>query len=225
MVSARSLISKIFNLFTKPLGIVPNAPFKIGITVNIMFHSFLSSLPRSKFSSLFSFFVHFHWVLCRSGKIHKSEGSLFLLTISFYSLRVFHIIVSWWFSTGVLVTASLLKSPRFFTVFRPISTMLEFGQSPSVPLLLLCIYHLFVWSNFNFLHNSQWITLLTQSCLVLYSFCVNLLHLLIMWSTISSLSPHNLHLLFCCVLSILTLIWLVLTALFVLLLEEIQFLY
>ena len=78
----------------------------------------------------------------------------------------------------------------------------------------LCIYHLFVWSNLNFLHISQWITLLTQSCLVLYSFCANLLHSLIMWLMVSSLSLHSLHLLFCCVLSILTLIWLVLTALF-----------
>ena len=25
----------------------------------------------------------------------------------------------------------------------------------------LCIYHLFIWSNYNFLHNSQWITLPT----------------------------------------------------------------
>ena len=39
-----------------------------------------------------------------------------------------------------------------------------------------CIYCLFVWSNFNFLDISPWITLLTQSCLVLYSFCANLLH-------------------------------------------------
>ena len=60
--------------------------------------------------------------------------------------------------------------------------------------------------------NSQWITLSTKSCLVLYS-CANLLHLL-MWLMVSSLSPHNLHLLFCCVLSILALIWLVLMALF-----------
>ena len=41
-----------------------------------------------------------------------------------YSLRVFQISVSWWFSTGVWVTASLLKSPGLFTVFWPISTML-----------------------------------------------------------------------------------------------------
>ena len=45
----------------------------------------------------------------------------------------------------------------------------------------LCIYHLFVWSNLNFLHISQWITLPTPSCLALYTFCANLLHLLIMW--------------------------------------------
>ena len=74
----------------------------------------------------------------------------------------------------------------------------------------LCIYHLFVWSNWNFLHISEWTTLPTQSCLALYSFCANLLHSLIMWLIVSSLSPHSLHLLFCCVLSILALMWLVL---------------
>ena len=77
----------------------------------------------------------------------------------------------------------------------------------------LCIYHLFVWSNWNFLHISQWITLPTQSCFALYSFCANLLHSLIMWLIVSSLSPHSLHFLFCCILSILALIWLVLMAL------------
>ena len=43
------------------------------------------------------------------------------------------------------------------------------------------------------MHNSQWITFPTLSCLVLYSFCTRLLHLLIIWLTISSLSSHNLH--------------------------------
>ena len=65
----------------------------------------------------------------------------------------------------------------------------------------ICIYHLFVWSNLNFWHNSQWITLPTQSCLVSCSFCANLLLSLIMWLLLSSLSLHNLHLLFCCVYS------------------------
>ena len=98
---------------------------------------------------------------------------------------------------------------------------------------VLCIYHFFVWSNSNFLHNFQMITSHTQSCLVLYSFCANLLHSLIIWLTFSSLSPHNLHLLFFFfffsffffffgVLSIPALIWLV--RCFVLLLGENQFL-
>ena len=78
----------------------------------------------------------------------------------------------------------------------------------------LCIYILFVWSNLNFLQISQWIPLPTKSCVVLYSFCANLLHFLIMCLMVSSLSPHSLHFLFCYILSILVLIWLLLTALF-----------
>ena len=52
------------------------------------------------------------------------------------------------------------------------------------------------------MHNSRLITIPTQSCLVLYSFCASLLHSLIMWLMVSPLSPHNLHWLFCCVLYI-----------------------
>ena len=78
----------------------------------------------------------------------------------------------------------------------------------------LCICRLFVWSNLNFLHISQCITLPTHSCLALYSFCANLLHSLIMWLIVSSLSPLSLHLLFCFILSILASIWLVLMVLF-----------
>ena len=40
----------------------------------------------------------------------------------------------------------------------------------------LCIYHLFVRSNLNFLHNSQLIILYNQSCLVLFSLGANLQH-------------------------------------------------
>ena len=39
----------------------------------------------------------------------------------------------------------------------------SFSRKDSV----LCIYHIFLWSNLNFLHNSQWISFPTQSCLVL----------------------------------------------------------
>ena len=105
--------------------------------------------------------------------------------------------VRWWWRWWL----NLVVWPRWSVCF-PRSTCVSFSRRDSV----LCLYHLFVWSNFNFLLNSQWITLPTQSCLVLYSFCVNLLHSIIMWLIVSSLSPHNLHLLFCCVLSILALI-------------------
>ena len=60
---------------------------------------------------------------------------------------------------------------------------------------------------------SQWIPLPTQSCLVLCSFCDNLLNSLIMWLLVS-LSLHSRHLVFCCALSIIALIWLVLMGLF-----------
>ena len=49
----------------------------------------------------------------------------------------------------------------------------------------LCINHLFVLSNFNFLHSSKWITFPTQSCLLWYSYCASLLHSLIMWLIVS----------------------------------------
>ena len=66
----------------------------------------------------------------------------------------------------------------------------------------LCIYHLFAWSTLNLLHNSYWITMPTQSCIVIYSFCASLFHSLIMWLNVSSLSLYNLYVLFCCVIII-----------------------
>ena len=54
-----------------------------------------------------------------------------------------------------------------------------------------------IWSNFSFLHKSLLITFPTQLCLILYSFCTNLLH-----SLVSLLSPCNVHFLFCCTLSL-----------------------
>ena len=50
--------------------------------------------------------------------------------IIIYTFRVFSI--SWWFFTGVWVTASLLKSPGLFSVFWPSSIVLSFGWSPLI---------------------------------------------------------------------------------------------
>ena len=84
----------------------PLVTVTIGIIVTCMFHSFFYSLARSRYLSFFSH--SFSFILCIS--------------------------VSSWFLTGVWVTASLLKFPGLFSVFWPISTMLYFEQSPSVPL-------------------------------------------------------------------------------------------
>ena len=80
----------------------------------------------------------------------------------------------------------------------------------------LYIYYLVVWSNFNFLQNSQLISFLTWLRLILFSFCARLLHSLIMGLIVLSLSLHDRQFLFCCVLSIF--------ACLVLLFQEIHFL-
>ena len=128
-------------------------------------------------------------MVIRDRKLHNSASSLFLLLIIIRSGRLAEI--RW--------SVCMSKSHWSLCVW--------FSRTD----VGLWIYHLFVWSKLNFLHNFPWITLLTQSCLVLYSFRANLQHSLII---VSSLSLHNLHLLFCCVLSILALIWLVLIVLF-----------
>ena len=53
--------------------------------------------------------------------------SIIIIIIIIYSFRVFHISVSWWFLTGVWVTASLLKSPGLVSGFWPLLAMLSFG--------------------------------------------------------------------------------------------------
>ena len=60
----------------------------------------------------------------------------------------------------------------------------------------LCIYHLFVWANFKFLHNLQLTTFPTKSCLVLHSFCANLMNSLIIWQVVSTQSPHIIIIIF-----------------------------
>ena len=153
--------------------------------------AFFSSLARSWY--LFFFSLSFSFTLWSAG-MGKSTFWLvlfFLLTIT----RSGCLIVIRW-------SICISKSQR--------SLCVSFSRKDSG----LCIYHLFVWSNFNFLHNSQRIIFPTQSWVVLSSFYANLQHSSIMWLIVSFLSPHNLHLLFCWVLSLLALISLVLMVLF-----------
>ena len=76
---------------------------------------------------LFTFF-QFCSMICQGSKVDNSSGSLFC-----------------WLSVGLIVRWSICvsKSQR--------SLRVSFTRTDSE----LCIYHLFEWSNFNFLHNSQ----------------------------------------------------------------------
>ena len=152
-----------------------------------MFHSFFNSLARSWYLSFFSHSLSIlgqqSWQFCK---------------VSFFFLLI-------------IIRSGLLAEIRWSVCMS--KSYRIWCMSFSTTGAGLCIYHLLVWSNLNLLHISLWITLPTQACLVLYSFCANLLHSLIMWLIVSSLSPHSLNLLFCLVLSILALIWLVLMAL------------
>ena len=179
MVSTRPPPSKSSSPFSNPLVTVPNAPITIGIIVTCMFHSFFQ-FP-SKVEVLIRLFTFFQFYSVISRDTIQLVLFFFYLTITWIGCLAE---IRW----SVCISKSLRS--LCFSFFRTDSG--------------LCIYHLFVWSNLNFLHNSQWITLPTQSCLVLYSFCANLLNSLIMWFII--LSSHNLHLLFSYVLSILALI-------------------
>ena len=190
MVSTRLPTSKSSSLFSNPLDTVPNAPITICVIVTCMFHSFFSSLARSRYLSFFSH--SFCFILWSAGTAKST-----ILQVLFFLL----IIIKSGLLAGIRWSVCVLKSHR--------SLCESFSRTGAG----LCIYHLLVWSNLNFLHISQWITLPTQSCLALYPNCANLLHSLITWLMVSSLSPHCLHLLFCCVLPILALIWFVLMAL------------
>ena len=134
-------------------------------------------------------FLQIYSMVRRVSKVHNFASSLFFF---FFFVGLLD---------GIRWSVCMLKSHR--------SLCVSFSRTGAG----LCVFHLLVWSNLNFFHISRWITLLTQSCLALYSFCANLLHSLIMWLSVSSLLSHSLHLLFCCVLSILVLIWLILMAL------------
>ena len=186
IVSTRPPTSKSSRPFNNPLVIVPKAPIAIGTIITFMFHSFFNSLARSRYLSFFSH--SFSFILWSAGTAKST-----ILQILFFLL----IIIRSGLPADIRWSVCMSKSHR--------SLCVSFSGAG------LCIYHLLVWSNF--LHISQWITLPTQSCLVLYSFCANLLHSLFMWLIVLSLSPHSLHLLFCWVLSILALIWLVLMVL------------
>ena len=138
-----------------PLVIESRALITIGIIVTFMFYTFFNSLARSRYL-LFNFLSILLWDQPRQQSPQFSKLSFFCC----------------WLLFGV--TVSLILGDQFVWKSQK-SLCASFSRRDDG----LCIYHLFVWSVWNFLHNFQMITLPTQSCLVWYAFCDNLLHSLI----------------------------------------------
>ena len=131
IVSIRPLISKFSSPFTNPLVTVLRAPITIGITVTFTFHIFFNSLARSRY---------FLSILLCGQPGQQSPQVLFIFLLS---------IIRFGRLAEIRWSVCISKSLR--------SLWISFARTDS----LLCIYHLFVWSDFNFLHSSQWITLPT----------------------------------------------------------------
>ena len=147
------LARQISSHFNNPLVTVTKAPITIGIIVTFMFHSFFfHSLARSRYLSLFSH--SFSFILGSAGTAKST-----ILQIFFFFFLL--IIIRSGLLAKIRFSVCMLKSHRSLCV-----SFFRTGAG-------LCIYHLLAWSNLNFLHISQWITLPTKSCLALYSFCGN----------------------------------------------------
>ena len=139
MVSTCPLISESSCPFINILGIESSTSITIGISVTFMFHSFVSSLARSQYLSLFSIsFIFTRW-FADTAKSTIQPILFFLFFFFFFFLltitRSGHLAEIW-------RTVFISSSERSFWI--------SFSRTDSG----LYVYHLFGWSNLSFLHNS-----------------------------------------------------------------------
>ena len=132
MVSTHPPTSKTSSPFNNPLVTVPKAPITIGIIFTFMFHSLFNSLARSKYLSFFLLSFSFILWSVRTAKSTILQVLFFLLIIMRSGLVAR---IRW--------SICISKSHR--------SLCVSFSRTAAG----LCIYHLFVWSNLNFLHIPQ----------------------------------------------------------------------
>ena len=143
MVSTRLPTSKSSRPFNNPLVTVLKAPIAIATIVTFMFQSFFQFSSKVEVIIFLFTFFQFYSVVSQDSKVDNFASSLFFLLI----------IIRSGFLVGISWSVCMLKSHRSLC-----ESFFRTGAG-------LCIYHLFVWSNWNFLHISLWITLPTQSCL------------------------------------------------------------
>ena len=138
MGSTFPLISKSSSPFNNSLVTVPKAPITIGINLTFILSFFSLSFNFTKWS------------------VRTVKSTILQVLFLFFFLFFFLLTIT---RSGRLAeikwSVGISKSQR--------SLCISFSRRDSG----LWIYYLFAWSNFNFLQNSQWITLPTQSCYTL----------------------------------------------------------
>ena len=134
IVSTRPPTSKSSRPFNNHLVIVPKEPITIGTILTFMFHSFFNSLARSRYLSFFSH--SFRSILWSAG---TAKSTILQILFFFFLL----IIIRSALLAGIRWSVCMLKSHW--------SLCVSFSRTGAG----LYIYHLFVWSNLNFLRISQ----------------------------------------------------------------------
>ena len=139
-----------------------------------LFHVFGERSKGNNYSWYHSYFhvPHFSQL---SGKI--------LVSVNLFAFFYFLLIVHWNGKTHKLTCSFFFK---FFLVWSSLwrsvcisISLRNFFIAFSITCSCLCIYHESAWSNFNRFHNLLEISILTQSYLILSSFCESLLHSII----------------------------------------------
>ena len=111
MVSTRPPTSKSSSSFSNPLVTVPNAPITIGIIITCMFHSFFSSLARSRYLSFFSH--SFSFILWSAGTAKST-----ILQVLFYLLIII--------KSSLMLSLTRERHESIFYFTRPL--VLEIGK-------------------------------------------------------------------------------------------------
>ena len=139
--------------FINPLVTVSRATITICIMVTFVFHSlfFFNSLARSSY--LYFSSLTFNFTMWSTGTAKPT----ILQVLSFFFFFFFFFLL-------IIIRSGRLAQIKWFLCMSKShwSFCVSFPCTDSG----LYIYHLFVWPNFNYLNNSQWITLPIQSCLV-----------------------------------------------------------
>ena len=150
MACTRPLISKSSSPFINPLMTVPRAPIIIGINVTFMIHCFFNSLARSRYLSFF--FLSFNFTLWSFGTAksalqsrHCGHSGLQSRDCNSASSIFFLLLL-------IIIRSSRLAEIRWSVCVSKSQRSLCVSLSSTD--VGLWIYHLFVRSNFNFLHNS-----------------------------------------------------------------------